>query len=275
MRHGKIIYTVDGIGSVSFGADGRYLLEKFDGTSLGTTKLATTAINLSGQRTSRATLNARTIPCDLAIRAINENGKYSYELLDKLKQDVCKIFNPLYKGTLTRVNRYGTYCIDVSPSEVPTFEKLVGAIAKFKVNFIADNPIWRDTKTKTYHIGGENGPNLKIYNTLGIELPFVFNGTAAVEESYFRLTNETSGEHITLADTMRVEDREFILNTETCEVLTKSSFEDDYQSGDFIFTFQSAVDMVLRPGCNSFVLDAQNEDAVFTIEVTDMFLGVS
>lgn len=275
MRHGKIIYSVPGISSITFGAEKPYILEKFDGTSLGASKLVSGAINLAGQKTSRVTLNARTITCELAVSGVDDNGRFSYELLHQRKQEICKILNPLYKGTLTRVNRYGTYSIEVSPSEVPTFEKFVGATAKFKVDFVADNPMWRATQTKSFHIGGEYGTSLKLYNTLGVELPFVFTGVAEAGDNLFKLTNETSSEHIELADVLRSVDREFILNTETCEVKTRISEDEEFQSGNFIFTFQSAIDMVLKPGCNSFILEAQNIEAVYTIEVTDLFVGVS
>lgn len=275
MKHSKIVYSVPDIGSITFGADKPYCLEKFDGTSLGASKLTNGAINLAGQRTSRITLNPRTILCELSVSGVDFDGRFSYEILHQRKQEICKILNPLYKGTLTRVNRYGTYSIEVRPSEVPTFEKFVGATAKFKVSFIADNPMWRDTKVKTYKIGGEYGTSLKIYNTLGVDLPFVFKGVAGVGDELFKITNEDTGEHIELADIVRSVEWQFVLDTETCEVKTRFSGREEFQNGNFIFTFQSAVDMVLKPGCNSFILDAQNTDTVFTIEVTDMFVGVS
>lgn len=274
MKHSKIIYTVPGIGSLSFGVEGNYLLEKFDGTSLGSEKLVSTVINLSGQKTSRTTLKPRTIPCELAVRGVDADGKFSYELLDKLKQEICKIINPLYTGTLTRINRYGTYSIEVSPSAVPTFDKFVGATARFKVDFVADNPMWRDTKVKTFKIGGEYGTSLDIYNTLGVELPFIFKGIAQ-PNTIFLLKNVDTEEKIEHADTVYGNEVEFELNTETCEVLTRNSGEESFGNSNFIFSFKSSVDMVLKPGKNSFVLTAQNAEAVFTIEVVDMFVGVS
>ena len=277
MRHGKIIYTVENIGSLTFGVDGSFRLISFDGTSLGATILTNTGINRAGQQTSRVTLKSRTIPCELAVKGIDNEGRYSYEILDKLKQEICKIINPLYQGTLTRVNRYGTYSIKVRPSEIPTFEKVVGAVSKFKVNFVADNPMWKDIKTRTYYIGGAYGTNLKIYNTLGAELPFVFKGVAQSGDGIFTLTQEETGERIALGsgDFFRVGDWEFLLDTDTGEVKTRKPNETEFTSGDFLFDFQSAIDMVLKPGQNTFTLSSDNADAVFTIEVTDMYVGVS
>lgn len=275
MEHGKIIYSVPGVGSITFGAESPYYLEKFDGTSLGVSRQTSSAINLAGQKTLRTALNARTIPCELAISGIDNDGRFSYELLDRHKQEICKILNPLYQGVLTRVNRYGTYQIEASPSEVPTFEKYIGSCSKFKMNFIADSPMWRATSPKIYRIGGEYGTDIKIFNTLGVKLPFKLKGVAEAGDGLFKLTNEDTGEFIELADIIRSVDWRFELNTETCEVLTKISDDEEYQSGNFIFTFNSAVDMLISPGCNKFSLTSQNHDAELTIEVTDLYVGVA
>lgn len=277
MRHGKIIYTVENIGSLTFGVDGSFRLISFDGTSLGATFLTNTALNRAGQQTSKVTLKPRTIPCELAVKGIDEKGKYNYELLDRLKQAICEIMNPLYQGTLTRVNRYGAYTIKVRPSETPTFEKLVGAVEKFKVNFIADNPMWRDINTRIYYIGGEYGTTLKIYNSLGTDLPFVLKGVAQSGSSVFTVTKEETGESISLGtgEFIRVGDWEFILDTGTGEVKTKKPNETDFKKGDFLFDFNTAIDMTLNPGYNTFTLTSDNPDAILTLEVTDMFVGVS
>lgn len=275
MPGNKVIYEVEGVGAITFGDTRPYFCESFEASSVATNCQTNTAIGMDGQLASDVTLQSKVVVCKFAVLSLSKDQKsYSYEGLERIKEDMIKLFNPKMTGTLTRINSRGVFKNKARPSETPVFEKVVGASCRFNVNFILDNPLWRGTKERFYKFTEPR--ELTVFNTSGVETPFIVRGTVPAN-SRFSMENLTNGKSVVLRNT-REFDMKFEIDTSTCTVLAQKVEGGDMERSNFIFTASSDLDMILESGNNTLRYsvegDYYSDDKAIEIVVYDRYVGV-
>ncbi len=274
----SVTYIVEGLGKITFGDSRPFFCESFSGSAVGVRVNSSTAIGSDGQSVSSITLDSRAIPCKFSILAVSDDGKqYDYEKFRRLQNEVVRLFNPRYTGTLIRVNKHGTYKIQARVSEIPTFENIVGASCRFNVTFVADAPMWLSTSVNKYVMNKVG--NLLIYNNTGEELPFEVSGTVP-KNSAFTIENLSSGKLITLRKLSRDYAMKFLLDTSSCKMIAQKSSGGPLEAANYMFTADSDMDITLIPGENvlRYTVDgtfyADNERTV-TVTTCDRYVGVT
>ena len=275
MIENKVIYEVKGIGSATFGTTKPYFCEKFEATSIASNCQTNTAIGMDGQAVSDITLQPKVVQCEFAMVSLTKNQQaFDYENLEKMKEEMIKLFNPKNTGVLTRINSRGVFQNEARPAETPMFESIVGASCRFSMNFILDNPIWRGTRKRVYFFAEPK--DISVFNTFGIATPFVLKGVVPAN-SKFSVENLTNGKSVLLRN-IKTFDMSFELDTSTCKVMAQTSEEGDLQRANYIFTASSDLDIALESGENilrySVEGDCYSDDRAVSIIVYDKYVGV-
>lgn len=274
----QVVFSVDGLGSLTFGDSRPLYCESFEATTVSSKANTNTAIGVDGQTASNITLEPQAIRCKFAIFATCEDGKrHDFEKLRSLEQEIIRIFNPHYIGTLIRVNKNGTYKISARVSETPIFEPIAGASCRFSVTFIADRPVWQGMKVKEYALTAPG--SVTIYNTFGEELPLVIRGTVPAN-SVFTIENLSSGKKIALRQLNRSHDMSFALDTDTCRMLAQRSEGGPLESANFVFTADSDLDITLLNGENILNYSVSGDfyeeaEKAITLATCDRYVGVT
>lgn len=275
MPDNKVIYEVEGIGSITFGNTRPYYCESFEATSVASNCQVSTAIGMDGQIVSDITLQPKVVVGRFAVLSLTKDQTaFDYDALERIKEEIIKLFNPKNIGVLTRINSRGVFQNNARPSEAPMFEKIVGAACRFSVNFVLDNPVWRGTREREYRF--EAPKETTIYNNSGIDIPFILKGVVPAG-GIFSVENLTSGKSIVLRNS-RAFDMKIELDTSTCTVMAQKSENGNMERANFIFTASSDLDMVLESGENilRYSVDGDyysNENAI-SILVYDRYVGV-
>lgn len=270
MRQSLIRYEVEGVGSVEFGKTPPRFLNQFDGSSVGSSAISYKAIGIHGEKTGEIKLEPRTITADVTIVGKDNEGKYSGERLAEIKNEIFRVINPLNFGKLVRVNQHSIYEIDCRVREIPCFSKSVGMYQTAKLDFYAPYPLWRSTTPRKYSIG--NGVNeIKIYNDLGFPTPLEISGTIPANAA-FTLKNITSGEFIKTGRPYPFE-RKFRLNTANCEIEC-SNIEGIMVPANFIFSYNSDVDMLFNSGENLLKLESTDLGVELSLTIQELYIGV-
>lgn len=269
MRQSLIRYEVEGVGSVEFAKTPPRFLNKFDGSSVGSSAISYKAIGLHGEKDGGIKLEPRTISAEVTIVGMDSAGKYSREKLVELKNEIFRVINPLNSGKLVRVNQRSIYEIDCRVREIPAFTKTVGMYQTAKLDFYAPYPLWRSTTPRKYNIG--NTSEVKVYNDLGIPAPIEISGTIPANAS-FTFKNLTSGTMIKTGQPFPFE-RKFRLNTATCEIEC-SNIEGIMVPANFIFSFNSDVDMVFEIGENLLKLESTDSGVELSLTMQELYIGV-
>lgn len=276
MLGNKVIYEVKGIGSVTFGDTRPYFCESFEASSISSNCQTNTAIGVDGQTASDITLQSKVVQCKFALLSLTKNQKaYDYEGLERMKEEIIKIFNPKNTGVLTRINSRGVFQNEARPSETPIFENIVGASCRFSMNFVLDNPIWCGTREKVCTFDGPGDKSF--FNNFGMDIPFILKGTVPAQ-STFSIENLTNGKSIVLRS-FKDYDMKFELDTASCRVLAQTSEGGDMQRANYIFTASSDLDMILESGENQLRYSVEGDyytedDKAISIVVYDRYVGV-
>lgn len=283
----EITYT-QGKNEITFGVSGELVCESVDSSGIGTTTPAYTAIQKYGQIVGDTTYNARSIPCKLAIVPIKD-GKWSDEYLDELWQKVLKAIQPHKRGVLTLNKNGKKYCIDARVSEINQYDRTNGYIAKFDLNFVADNPMWRKAEITEYVFGtakplwkfpftfanghlkmGEWQKSFTYDNTSGIEAPFkiVINGVG----DYCKIAND-NGEFIKVNKSIST-GQTLTIDTAT-GIVTLIDVNGVENYANQYVTLDSTLIMKLHEGVNKLTYDnGLTSLPVATISINQYYLGV-
>lgn len=270
MRQSLIRYEVEGVGSVEFGRTSPHFLNKFDGSSIGSSAVSYKAIGIHGEKTGDIKLEPRTITADVTIVGKDNDGKYSGERLAEIKNEIFRVINPLNFGKLVRVNQHSIYEIDCRVREIPCFSKSVGMYQTAKLDFYAPYPLWRSTTPRKYTLG--KGINeIKVINDFGILSPIEVIGTIPANAS-FTFKNVTSGTLLKTGQPYPFE-RKFRLNTATCEIEC-SNIKGIMVPANFIFSYDSNIDMMLLLGENILRLECTDSSMELCITMQELYIGV-
>lgn len=124
-------------------------IESIDMTGASGLHTVESLLGADGQTTIDSVLQAKTIPCEFALKDTSGNGWLRRELAD--------IFSPKLGGVLTVWTRFGRYEIDVRPKDNPSFKQDSenDFVYRWSVDFVADFPYWRygDEHTVTLTAG--------------------------------------------------------------------------------------------------------------------------
>lgn len=144
--------------SVVFGNSGPFVLQRIDGTANAPADIKTTKSPYQdGSSFVDVQLSDRDIPLQGFI-----NAKSQQQLYER-RRDLTRILNPkLGPGRLIYSNDFRSYAITAIPESGPEFgERYVHAVL-FTVNFVANDPYWRDenqtVKGLRYEAGGMTFP---------------------------------------------------------------------------------------------------------------------
>ena len=248
--------------------------------NLGKTEQTYNVIGQDGAITGNAYLNARTIMCDM----IYEFRGVSYADYKRQWQNIVSVLSPKLKGTITYATEYGNFKIDVKPFETP---ELVDG--KFTIQFVADNPMWRDANATEYVFGTvkplwrfpftfANGPlkmgewqkSFTYDNTSGIETPFkiVINGVG----DYCKITND-NGEFIKVNKSISA-GQTLTIDTAT-GIVTLAEENGAISYANQYVSLDSTLDMKLHEGVNKLTYDnSLTSLPVATISINQYYLGV-
>ncbi len=189
-----------------FDSFGPFVLQKIDGTANVSTEIKSTKSPYQdGSSFAGAQLDDRDIPIQGFINSISQQELY------ERRRELTRILNPkLGPGKLVYENSFRSYAIDAIALEGPVFGERFVHANLFVINFIANDPYWRDIETATKALRAEVGGL-----TFPLRLPTrfalasyrgVFHNTGDVEtpvEIRYKgpatnpiVTNETTGEFI-------------------------------------------------------------------------------
>ncbi|OAB31747.1 hypothetical protein PMSD_18350 [Paenibacillus macquariensis subsp. defensor] len=192
--------------SVEFGNSGPFVLQKIDGTANVSTEIKNTK---SPYQDGSSFVGVQLSDRDIPIQGfINSNSQQ--QLYDR-RRELTRILNPkLGPGKLVYTNSFRSYAIDVVADGGPVFGERFVHANLFVINFIANDPYWRDVETATKALRAEVGGL-----TFPLRLPTkfatasyrgVFHNTGDVEtpvEIRYKgpatnpiVTNETTGKFI-------------------------------------------------------------------------------
>lgn len=227
----QITYVNSHGDSLTFGRTTPFFLTDIDANSLGTSRDTQKAIGQNGQTTQGIVYNPRTIILNLAFDGILD-GKYDWGELRKNWKQIVKTFLPHEKGTLYYQNAGGSYKIDCSPFDIPNFESVVATHSKFKLEMIADDPLWLAKQALVSRLGQVTGgirfplryplqygkwiTNAVIDNDTNLELPCVVE--LSTSASYVQVTNNTTGEFIKVDKALQ-NNQKLIIDTGACTVV--------------------------------------------------------
>lgn len=154
----KVTFTNSRGESVAFGNSGTYVLQSFEGTGNVPSEIKSTKSPYQdGSSFVDVQLTERPLPMVGFINAKNQQDLY------QRRRDLTRILNPkLGPGKLVYTNSFRSYVIDAIPEEGPAFgERFVNAVM-FTVNFIANDPYWKDqtqtVKGLRFEAGGMTFP---------------------------------------------------------------------------------------------------------------------
>ena len=272
---------------IDFKVSGEFVCESVDSSSIGSTTPTYTAIQQFGQIAGDTTYNARSIPCKLAIKPIRDN-KYDMSYLDELWQKVLKVLMPHKRCELTLHKNGKDYKINV---RVPEINEYVfdGGLAKFEVNFLADDPMWRDAEATEYIFGTveplfkfpctfANGPikfgewqkEFTYVNTNDTETPFklVVEGVG----DYCQISND-NGEFIRVNKAI-TDGQKLIIDTSTGIVKLINADGTESYANQYA-TLDSTLDMKLHEDSNVMTYDNGVATLpIATIQINQYYLGV-
>ena len=260
-----------------------FYLTKFDGNSIGTTADTYRPIGANGQKTRSVKYNPRTIIAEFGIVGIKD-GRYSDERLKKAWQNIGRVMLPDSEGTITFRNDCGTYTIKARPLSLPNLERVLSAVGKFKVEFVADEPFW-ETSTQFVCRVGQVVKNAKyplsypivygkfftetiIDNDTNIPLPVTIEITT--EASYVKIINVTTGDFIQV-DNSLAKNQKMIVNTKDASVIIQTL--DDAGSviakdnANYRLTVDSTPDMTLAVGKNQFIIENGSSGSKVTASI--------
>lgn len=279
--------VTQGKNTIDFRVSGEFICESVDSSSIGSTTPAYTAIQQYGQIVGDTTYNARSIPCKLAIKPIRDN-KYDMAYLDELWQKVIKVLMPHKRCELTLHKNGKSYKINARVPEINTYT-YNGGLATFEVNFLADDPMWRDAISTEYVFGTikplwkfpftfANGPlkmgewqkSFTYDNTSGIETPFkiVINGVG----DYCKIAND-NGEFIKVNKSISA-GQTLTIDTAT-GIVTLADENGATSYANQYVTLDSTLTMKLHEGVNKLTYDnGLSSLPVATISINQYYLGV-
>ena len=248
--------------------------------NLGKTEQTYNVIGQDGAITSNPCLNARTIMCDM----IYEFRGVSYADYKKQWQNIVSVLSPKLNGTITYVTEYGSFKIDVKPFETPEL-----ADGKFTIQFVADDPMWRDAEATEYVFGtveplfkfpatfangnikfGEWQKEFTYVNTNDTETPFklVVEGVG----DYCQITND-NGEFIRVNKAI-TDGQKLIIDTSTGIVKLVNADGTETYANQFV-TLDSTLDMKLHEDSNVMTYDnGELTLPIATIQINQYYLGV-
>lgn len=274
-------YTNEKGESIIFNTDpaSTQFLLKLSG-NLGKTEQTYNVIGQDGIITLNPYFNARTIICDM----IYEFRGVSYAEYKRQWQNIVSVLSPKLKGTITYLTEYGEFKIDVKPFETPELED-----GKFTIQFVADNPLWRDALSAEYVFGtvkplfkfpftfatgdvrfGEWQKDFAYNNTNNTETPFklVVEGVG----DYCQITND-NGEFIRVNKAI-INGQKLTIDTSTG--IVKLIYADGTESyANQYVTLDSALNMMLHEGINIMTFDNGVASLpIATIQISQYYLEV-
>lgn len=248
--------------------------------NLGKTEQTYNVIGQDGAITGNAYLNARTIMCDM----IYEFRGVSYADYKRQWQNIVSVLSPKLKGTITYATEYGNFKIDAKPFETP---ELVDG--KFTIQFVADNPMWRDANATEYVFGTvkplfkfpftfANGPlkmgewqkEFTYCNTNDVETPFklVVEGVG----DYCQISND-NGEFIKVNKAVAT-GQTLTIDTAT-GIVTLAEENGAISYANQYVSLDSTLGMKLHEGVNKLTYDnGLTSLPVATISISQYYLGV-
>lgn len=135
----KIIFTNSRWQSITLGNSRPFILTKIENTgSPQTTILSSKAPGQDGKSYHGSLLEERILPITGGIIGTDIEDMY------KKRQELCSIFNPKVKGTLTYINDAGEHSIDVVVESSPSFKNKVSNMQEFLIQLYCANPFWTD-----------------------------------------------------------------------------------------------------------------------------------
>jgi hypothetical protein len=135
----KIIFRNSRGRSLEFKNSRPFILTKIEGTGCPQTTILTSKTpNQDGKTHHGTTIEERILTIEGAIFADNVADMY------KKRQELCSIFNPKLKGTLTYTNDNSTHEIECTIDSSPTFKESLSNIQHFLIQLFCPNPFWTD-----------------------------------------------------------------------------------------------------------------------------------
>jgi hypothetical protein len=279
--------VTQGKNTIDFRVSGEFICESVDSSSIGSTTPAYTAIQQYGQIVGDTTYNARSIPCQLAIKPIRGN-KYDMAYLDELWQKVIKVLMPHKRCELTLHKNGKSYKINARVPEINSYT-YNGGFATFEVNFLADDPMWRDAISTEYVFGtvkplfkfpctfangnlrfGEWQKEFTYCNTNDVETPFklVIQGVS----DYCKITND-NGEFIKVNKAVAT-GQTLTIDTAT-GIVTLADENGVISYANQYVSLDSTLGMKLHEGVNILTYEnGLSSLPVATITINQYYLGV-
>lgn len=136
----KLIYRNEKGQEITLSNSGSFYLENIENTSSNSANIISSSIN-HGIQIDNISIRDRSLPVTGGIVGDDR------EDLNRKRNLLTQIFNPLLSGELTYSNENFTRKINVSIDSV-TFKEPISNLQHFLIQFIAPTPFWRETSTK-------------------------------------------------------------------------------------------------------------------------------
>ncbi|GIO39294.1 hypothetical protein J41TS12_41550 [Paenibacillus antibioticophila] len=282
----KITFTNARGESIAFGNSGPFILQAIDGTGNVSSEIKSTKSPYQdGSSFVDIQLTDRSIPMTGFINAKSQQDLY------QRRRDLARILNPkLGPGKLEYANDLRSYVIDAIAEEGPVFGERYVHANMFTVNFLANDPYWRDqiqtVKGLRYEAGGMTFP-LRLPTRFAFAAyrgTFVNGGDVdAPVEIHYRgpatnpiVESETTGEYIKVNVELAV-DQTLIISTEFGNKRVEVLKPDGTRENVFNWIDLGSTFFQLQPGQNILKYgsdrDSDQQAAEVTIYWQNRYLG--